>query len=118
MAIIYSSSKALRDDYARFVDDYQATGGRVTFQYMREGMSHMHPLLRDLSGRTAVKDAKRRLIEWVNVLAEESKNLFDNRKSTDAIVASANGSNNISASYYLYATPQHPALPPPPLDGS
>ncbi|KAF9355624.1 hypothetical protein BGX26_006314 [Mortierella sp. AD094] len=121
MAIIYSASEVLRDDCARFVDHYQATGGRVTYHYMAQGMPHIYPLLRELSGKTAVKDAERRLMEWVNVLVEENRVLFDNRKRANALAASANGSpnasNNASANNlpptapgtpkYLSATPKH-----------
>ncbi|KAF9999681.1 hypothetical protein BGZ80_001371 [Entomortierella chlamydospora] len=113
MAVIYSGSEVLRDDCARFVDHYQATGGRVTYHYMSEGMPHIYPLLRELSGKTAVKDAERRLMEWVNVLVEENRVLFENRKRANAIAASANGSNNhlpaatATSPKYLSATPQH-----------
>ncbi|GJJ73114.1 hypothetical protein EMPS_05472 [Entomortierella parvispora] len=88
MAIIYSSAEVLRDDCARFVDHYQATGGRVTYHYMVEGMPHIYPLLRELSGKTAVKDAERRLMEWVNMLVEENRILFDSRKRANAAAAS------------------------------
>ncbi|KAF8983324.1 hypothetical protein BGZ46_010522 [Entomortierella lignicola] len=119
MAIVYSGSEVLRDDCARFVDHYQATGGRVTYHYMAEGMPHIYPLLRELSGKTAVKDAERRLMEWVNVLVEENRVLFENRKRANAIAASTNDSPNRSANpsanhlpapttpRFISATPKH-----------
>ncbi|KAG0054328.1 hypothetical protein BGZ83_011434 [Gryganskiella cystojenkinii] len=87
MAIIYSASEVLRDDAARFVDHYQTSGGRVTYHYMAEGMPHVYPLLRELAGRTAVKDAERRLMEWINMLVEENKLLFERRKKLNALAA-------------------------------
>ncbi|KAF9184066.1 hypothetical protein BGZ50_003909 [Haplosporangium sp. Z 11] len=89
MAIIYSSAEVLRDDCARFVDHYQATGGRVTYHYMAEGMPHIYPLLRELSGKTLVKDAERRLMEWVNLLVEENRVLFESRKLANAAAAAS-----------------------------
>ncbi|KAG0046367.1 hypothetical protein BGZ83_008453 [Gryganskiella cystojenkinii] len=93
MAVVYSSAEVLRDDCARFVDHYQATGGRVTYHYMAEGFPHIYPLLRELSGKTAVKDAERRLMEWVNMLVEENRILFDSRKRANATRAAASASN-------------------------
>lgn len=87
MAMIYSAAEVLRDDAARFVDHYQRTGGRVTYHYMAEGMPHVYPLLRELAGKTAVKDAERRLMEWVNLLVEENKMLFEHRKKLNALAA-------------------------------
>ncbi|GJJ76677.1 hypothetical protein EMPS_09036 [Entomortierella parvispora] len=87
MAMIYSASEVLRDDAARFVDHYQSSGGRVTYHYMAEGMPHVYPLLRELAGKTAVKDAERRLMEWVNMLVEENKMLFEHRKKMNALAA-------------------------------
>ncbi|KAG0235144.1 hypothetical protein BGW42_005794 [Actinomortierella wolfii] len=92
MAIIYSASEVLRDDCARFVDLYQKTGGRVTYHYMAEGMPHVYPLLRELSGRTAVKDAERRLLEWVNLIVEENR--------LARAMQLANGTGTISRSSY------------------
>ncbi|KAF9116844.1 hypothetical protein BGX27_009725 [Mortierella sp. AM989] len=120
MAVFYSASEVLRDDCARFVDHYQATGGRVTYHYMAQGMPHIYPLLRELSGKTAVKDAERRVMEWINLLVEDNRTLFENRKRANAIAASSNGSPNASANVsannlpiapgtprYLSATPAH-----------
>ncbi|KAG0268934.1 hypothetical protein DFQ27_005229 [Actinomortierella ambigua] len=74
MAMVYSGSEVLRDDCARFVDLFQKTGGRITYHYMAEGgLPHVYPLLRELSGKTAVKDAERRLMEWVNLIVEENR---------------------------------------------
>ncbi|KAF9928584.1 hypothetical protein BGZ75_009084 [Mortierella antarctica] len=88
LGIIYSGGEILRDDCARFVDHYMASGGRVTYHYMAEGgYPHNYPLLRELCGRTAVKDAERRLMEWVNILVEENRILFDNRKRANAAAA-------------------------------
>ncbi|KAI1311279.1 hypothetical protein EDD11_003525 [Mortierella claussenii] len=89
MAIVYSAAEVLRDDCARFVDHYQATGGRVTYHYMAEGMPHVYSLLRELAGKTAVKDAERRLMEWVNMLVEENRILFESRKRVKAANAAA-----------------------------
>ncbi|KAF9171896.1 hypothetical protein BGX21_000192 [Mortierella sp. AD011] len=85
MAIIYSSSEVLRDDCSRFVDIYQTTGGRVTLHYECEGMPHVYPILRELGGKTAVKDAERRLMEWINMIVEENRVAFDNRRRPDTI---------------------------------
>ncbi|KAF9922338.1 hypothetical protein FBU30_007579 [Linnemannia zychae] len=93
MAIIYSGAEVLRDDCARFVDHFQATGGRVTYHYMAEGMPHIYPLLRELSGKTAIKDSERRLMEWINILVEENRILFDNRKRANAAAAAASTTN-------------------------
>ncbi|KAF9967543.1 hypothetical protein BGZ70_009156 [Mortierella alpina] len=85
LGVIYSGGEVLRDDCARFVDHYMASGGRVTYHYMAEGgYPHNFPLLRELCGRAAVKDAERRLMEWVNILVEENRILFDNRKRANA----------------------------------
>ncbi|KAF9291886.1 hypothetical protein BGZ68_001440 [Mortierella alpina] len=85
LGVIYSGEEVLRDDCARFVDHYMNSGGRVTYHYMAEGgYPHNFPLLRELCGRTAVKDAERRLMEWVNILVEENRILFDNRKRANA----------------------------------
>ena len=85
LGVIYSGGEVLRDDCARFVDHYMTSGGRVTYHYMAEGgYPHNHPLLRELCGKTAVKDAERRLMEWVNILVEENRILFDNRKRANA----------------------------------
>ncbi|KAF9576955.1 hypothetical protein EC968_000080 [Mortierella alpina] len=85
LGVIYSGGEILRDDCARFVDHYMASGGRVTYHYMAEGgYPHNFPLLRELCGKTAVKDAERRLMEWVNILVEENRILFDNRKRANA----------------------------------
>jgi hypothetical protein len=97
MAFIYSGAEVLRDDCARFVDHYQATGGRVTYHYMAEGMPHVYSLLRELSGKTAVKDAERRLMEWVNILVEENRILFDNRKRANAAAAASGSNINLAA---------------------
>ncbi|KAG0306780.1 hypothetical protein BGZ98_001741 [Dissophora globulifera] len=112
MAIIYSSAEVLRDDCARFVDHYQATGGRVSYHHMHEGMPHVYPLLRELSGKTAVKDAERRLMEWVNVLVEENRALFDSRKRANAAAASLTASTATSTAQL--ATPPVPEVRPIP----
>ncbi|KAF9092291.1 hypothetical protein BGX23_004429 [Mortierella sp. AD031] len=98
MAIIYSGAEVLRDDCARFVDHFQATGGRVTYHYMAEGMPHVYSLLRELGGKTAVKDAERRLMEWVNILVEENRILFDNRKRANAAALASNTNSNVNLS--------------------
>ncbi|KAF9438539.1 hypothetical protein BGZ76_007070 [Entomortierella beljakovae] len=98
LAIIYSAAEVLRDDCARFVDHYQSTGGRVSYHHMHEGMPHVYPLLRELAGKTAVKDAERRLMEWVNMLVEENRILFDSRKRANVIANSNNNSPKGSAS--------------------
>ncbi|KAH7045396.1 alpha/beta hydrolase fold-domain-containing protein [Linnemannia elongata] len=97
MAIVYSGAEVLRDDCARFVDHFQATGGRVTYHYMAEGMPHVYSLLRELGGKTAVKDAERRLMEWVNILVEENRILFDNRKRANAAAAASASNVNLAA---------------------
>ncbi|KAG0198093.1 hypothetical protein BGX28_008425 [Mortierella sp. GBA30] len=93
MGVIYSGGEVLRDDCARFVDHFQATGGRITYHYMAEGYPHNFTLLRELCGRTAVKDAERRLMEWVNILVEENRILFDNRKRANAAAGITTNSN-------------------------
>ena len=126
MAIIYSSAEVLRDDCARFVDHYQATGGRVTYHYMVEGMPHIYPLLRELSGKTAVKDAERRLMEWVNMLVEENRILFESRKRANATAAASTTNLHVateetnpapapapSRRYDPFAAPLTPAAPAP-----
>ncbi|KAG0083815.1 hypothetical protein BGZ93_005959 [Podila epicladia] len=112
MAIIYSGSEVLRDDTARFVDHYQSSGGRVTYHYMAEGMPHVYPLLRELAGKTAVKDAERRLMEWVNLLVEENRILFENRKRANAAAAAAAS----SASGSNVSLPPKPSPNPPKID--
>ncbi|KAF9146693.1 hypothetical protein BGX30_010755 [Mortierella sp. GBA39] len=97
MAIIYSGAEVLRDDCARFVDHFQATGGRVTYHYMAEGMPHVYSLLRELGGKTAVKDAERRMMEWVNILVEENRILFDNRKRANAAAVASASNVNLAA---------------------
>ncbi|KAK3812065.1 MAG: alpha/beta hydrolase fold-domain-containing protein [Benniella sp.] len=116
MAILYSGAEVLRDDCARFVDHYQATGGRVSYHFMAEGMPHDYALLRELGGKTAVKDAERRLMEWVNILVEENRILFENRKRANAAAAAA-------AAYGQVASPPTPvpstpqmSLSSPPID--
>ncbi|KAF9578858.1 hypothetical protein BGW38_005142 [Lunasporangiospora selenospora] len=89
LAMIYSGGEVLRDDCARFVDHFQATGGKITYHYMAEGMPHVYPLLRELAGKTAVKDAERRLMEWINLLVEENRVLFENRRKVNATRAAA-----------------------------
>ncbi|ORZ15431.1 alpha/beta hydrolase fold-domain-containing protein [Lobosporangium transversale] len=96
LAIIYSGGEVLRDDCARFVDHFQATGGRVTYHYMAEGMPHVYPLLRELSGKTLVKDAERRLMEWINILVEENKLLFEQRKRTNAAKAAVSANPSVT----------------------
>ncbi|KAF9975963.1 hypothetical protein BGZ73_000189 [Actinomortierella ambigua] len=93
MAMIYSSSEVLRDDCARFVDLFQKTGGRITYHYMAEGgLPHVFPLLRELSGKTAVKDAERRMMEWVNLIVEENR--------LTRAMRLANGTGSVSRSSY------------------
>ncbi|KAF9155430.1 hypothetical protein BG015_009898 [Linnemannia schmuckeri] len=94
---LYSGAEVLRDDCARFVDHFQATGGRVTYHYMAEGMPHVYSLLRELGGKTAVKDAERRLMEWVNILVEENRILFDNRKRANAAAAASASNINLAS---------------------
>ncbi|KAG0338188.1 hypothetical protein BG000_004423 [Podila horticola] len=113
MAIIYSGAEVLRDDTARFVDHYQSSGGRVTYHYMAEGMPHVYPLLRELAGKTAVKDAERRLMEWVNLLVEENRILFENRKRANAAAAAAAAS---SASGSNVSLPPKSSPNPPQVD--
>ncbi|KAI8600710.1 hypothetical protein EDD21DRAFT_376396 [Dissophora ornata] len=69
-------------------------------------MPHIYLLLRELSGKTAVKDAERRIMEWTNVLAEENKSLFEIRKRANA--AAAVSGNPPSKPTYLGIS----ALPP------
>ncbi|KAG0366910.1 alpha/beta hydrolase fold-domain-containing protein [Gamsiella multidivaricata] len=118
MAIVYSSGEVLRDDCARFVDHYQATGGRVTYHYMAEGMPHIYGLLRELSGKTAVKDTERRLMEWVNMLVEENRILFENRKRINAANATASASaTDLATSAAAPGTlPTYLATPPMDLE--
>ncbi|KAF8921732.1 hypothetical protein BGZ58_003956 [Dissophora ornata] len=116
MAIIYSSAEVLRDDCARFVDHYQSTGGRVSYHYMAEGMPHIYPLLRELAGKTAVKDAERRIMEWINVLVEENRSLFESRKRANA-AAAASGNPPPKSSYLgIPALPTDAALLGQPTD--
>ncbi|KAF9208259.1 hypothetical protein BGZ59_010726 [Podila verticillata] len=110
MAILYSGAEVLRDDTARFVDHYQSSGGRVTYHYMAEGMPHVYPLLRELAGKTAVKDAERRLMEWVNLLVEENRILFENRKRANAAAAAASSASGSNVSLPPKSSPNPPRV--------